>query len=139
MRLTIIVYNISPQAVDLSPFALRYWYQDEAFGTPLIQLTNYVSIGFSGQGTVAAVAAAASPAVAGADHYIEMTFAGALAAANDAQQNDRFNVDITMHTTGFIGTAVLTNDYSYQATAGFDSKITITGAGNAVVWGTPPS
>jgi endo-1,4-beta-xylanase len=124
----------------MSTVTLRYWYQDEGLGTSLVLATNYVSIGGSNQGTVTGKAVAASPAVSGADHYIELSFTGTLAAQGDTAQNDQFTIHVTAHTANYAGTVDVTNDYSYDtgAAAVYEKKITLHDKSGKVIWGTAP-
>jgi hypothetical protein len=138
INLRLRIDNKTASSVDMSTVTLRYWYQDEGLGTTLVFNSDYVSIGYSNQGTVAGRAAAASPAATGADHYIELSFTGTLAAQGDKASNDQFNVQVTVHTANYQGAVDVTNDYSYNGGAiGYDSKITLYQSGK-LVWGTAP-
>jgi hypothetical protein len=109
---------------------LRYWYQDEGLGTSLVLSTNYVSIGYSNTGKVVAHKAFAALAGADADHYLQLSFSGTLAAQGDKSTNDPPN---------YQGAVDVTNDYSYNAGAtGYNDRITLHEKGGRVIWGTPP-
>ena len=130
--------NQTDASVDLSTATLRYWYQDEGLGSALVLERDFVSIGVSDEGTVAGKAVAASPAVAGADHYLELSFTGTLAAKGDPAMNDQFTANVRLHNASFTGAVDVTNDYSYNAGAtGYDDKITLYGSGN-LIWGVEP-
>ena len=129
--------NKTSATVDMSTVTLRYWYQDEGLGTTLDLSANYVSIGYSGAGKVESKAVAASGG-AGADHYIELSFTGSLAAQGDKATNDQFNIQITLHTANYQGKVDVTNDYSYMAGTGWDEKITLHDKSGKVIWGAAP-
>jgi hypothetical protein len=133
--------NKTAQAVDMSTVTLRYWYQDEGLGTSLVMVANYVSIGYSNLGKVTdGKAAAVSPSKTGADHYIELSFSGTLAAKGDSKTNDQFTANVTMHTASYLGAVDLTNDYSYnEGATGYNEKITLHDSNGKVIWGTAPS
>jgi hypothetical protein len=123
----------------MSTVTLRYWYKDEGLGTTLQFAGDYVSIGYSNQGTMTGKAVAASPAATGADHYLELTFTGTLAAQGDKLTNDQFFVRVTAHTANYQGAVDVTNDYSYNAGAtGYNNKITLYGSGK-LISGVEPS
>jgi hypothetical protein len=134
------VDNKRPKPVDMSTVTLRYWYQDEGLGTSLVMVANYVSIGYSNLGKVTeGKAVAVSPSKAGADHYIELSFSGTLAAKGDSKTNDQFTANVTMHTASYQGAVDLTNDYSYNDGAtGYNEKITLHDKSGKVVWGMAP-
>jgi hypothetical protein len=68
ITLNLRIDNKIPQTVDMSTVTLRYWYQDEGWGSALGLSLLYVAIGHSNQGTVTLdKVVAVSPAVAGAD------------------------------------------------------------------------
>jgi hypothetical protein len=124
----------------MSTVTLRYWYQDEGLGTTLALSLLYVGIGYSNQGTVTlSKVVAVSPAVAGADHYLELSFIGTLAAQGDKASNDQFNIRVGVHTGNYQGAVDVTNDYSYNAGAlGYSDKITLHDKSGNVIWGTTP-
>jgi hypothetical protein len=134
------VLNKAATTVDMSTVTLRYWYQDDGWGTPTLSMnSDYVSIGYSNTGTVKLDGVfAASPAVAGADHYIQLSFTGTLAATGDKDSKDIFNVHVQLHLPNYSGTEDVTNDYSYTGAIGLDNKITLH-AGTALIWGIAPS
>jgi len=139
IRLNLRIDNRTTQRVDMSTVTLRYWYQDEGLGTDLVLATNYVSIGYSNQATVTGKAVAASPAATGADHYIELSFTGTLAAQGDKATNDQFNIHVTLHTANYRGAVNVTNDYSYNGGAiGYNDKITLHDKSGKVIWGVAP-
>jgi hypothetical protein len=131
--------NTSGATHDLSTVTMRYWYVDDGWGSVQLTLaTDYVSIGYSNTGTVTYVGSfAVSPAQTGADHYLEFSFTGNLAAANDVNSNDKFHVQVTLHAPGYAGSANVANDYSAMATAGYDDRITLYSSGT-LIWGTEP-
>ena len=101
-----------------------------------------MSIGYSNLGRVTRAAAVANPSpVAGADHYLELSFTGTLAAQGDKATNDQFNIQVTVHTAGYKGAVDVTNDYSYDSGAAgvYEQKITLHDKSGNVIWGTPPS
>lgn len=140
ITLDLRIDNKTPSSVDLSTVTLRYWYKDEGLGTALVLATNYVSIGYSNQGTAAGKAVAATPPATGADHYLELSFTGTLAAQGDKVSNDQFNIRVTMHTANYQGAVDVTNDYSYDggAAAVYEDKITLHDKSGKVIWGTAP-
>jgi hypothetical protein len=124
----------------MSTVTLRYWYQDEGLGTALSLAADYVSIGYSGQGQVTLrEVVAVSPAVPGADHYLEPSFAGTLAPQGDKSTNDQFTIEVVVHNAGYTGTADVTNDYSYDGGAAgvYEQKITLYG-NDKLIWGVEP-
>ena len=128
IALSLRIDNKTASTVDVSTVTLRYWYQDEGLGTNLVLAANYVSIGYSNQGKVTSGTAVANPSpVAGADHYLELAFTGTLAAQGDKATNDQFNIQVTLHTSGYTGAVDVTNDYSYDggAAAVYEQKITL--------------
>jgi hypothetical protein len=138
IRLNLRIDNMTSQRVDMSTVTLRYWYQDEGLGTALVLDENYVSIGYSNQGTATCSAVTDPSPVAGADHYLQFAFTGTLAVRGDVSTNDHFSVEVTVHTASFKGTVDVTNDYSYNDGAtGYDDKITLY-QGGKLIWGTEP-
>ena len=140
IALTLRIDNKTSSSVDTAAVTLRYWYQDEGLGTALVFASDYVKIGYSVAATVAGKAVAASPAVTGADHYIELSFTGTLAAQGDTAQNDQFTIHVTAHTATYAGEVDVTNDYSYDngAAAVYEKKITLHDKSGKVIWGTAP-
>jgi hypothetical protein len=140
ISLSLRIDNRTSQSVDMSTVTLRYWYQDEGLGTTLALSLLYVGIGYSNQGTVTlSKVVAVSPAVAGADHYLELSFIGTLAAQGDKASNDQFNIRVGVHTGNYQGAVDVTNDYSYNAGAlGYSDKITLHDKSGNVIWGTTP-
>ena len=136
ITLNLRIDNMASQSTDLSTVTLRYWYQDEGLGTALKVSDFYVSIGHSNTGRVTFdKVVAVSPAAAGADHYLELSFSGTLTAKNDSSGNDKFNMDIGLLNGGAFD---VTNDYSYNGGAtGYSSKITLY-QGGQLVWGVEP-
>ena len=139
--------NETSQIVDMSTVTLRYWYQDEGLGTALLLAANYVRIGYSNQGKVTLnEVVAVSPAVPGANHYLELSFAGTLAPQGDKNTegllstNDQFNIQVTLHTASFTGGVDVTNDYSYgNGAAGvYEQKITLYDQSGKLIWGVEP-
>jgi len=139
LKLYIQVLNKAATTVDMSTVSLRYWYQDDGWGTPTLSMNaDYISIGYSNTGTVKLDGVfAASPAVAGADHYIQLSFTGTLAATGDKDSKDIFNVHVQLHLPNYSGTEDVTNDYSYTGAIGLDNKITLH-AGTTLIWGIAP-
>jgi hypothetical protein len=125
----------------MSTVVLRYWYQDEGLGTALVLSANYVSIGYSTQGKVTSGTAVVAPSsVAGADHYIELSFSGTLAAQGDKSTNDQFTIQVNLHTAGYTGAVDVTNDYSYDGGAEglYEKKITLYDKSGNLIWGVAP-
>lgn len=134
------VDNKTSTSVDMSTVVLRYWYQDEGLGTALVLSANYVSIGYSTQGKVTSGTAVVAPSsVAGADHYIELSFSGTLAAQGDKSTNDQFTIQVNLHTAGYTGAVDVTNDYSYDGGAEglYENKITLYES-SKLIWGIEP-
>jgi hypothetical protein len=140
ITLSLRIDNLTSQIVDMSTVTLRYWYQDEGLGTALVLSTDYVSIGMSGQGEVTSGTAVAAPSpVPGADHYLELSFTGTLAAQGDKAYKDQFNFNVRLHTGSYTGAVDVTNDYSYDAGAAgvHEQKITLYESGK-LIWGVEP-
>jgi hypothetical protein len=115
-------------------------------GTALVLAANYVSIGYSHQGKVTLnEVVAVSPAVPGADHYLELSFAGTLAPQGDKNTegllstSDQFTLQVTAHTANYAGAVDVTNDYSYDGGAAgvYEDKITLYESGK-LIWGVEP-
>lgn len=139
ISLRLRIDNKTTSTVDMSTVTLRYWYKDDGLGTALTFAGDYVSIGYSNTGTMTGKAVAATPAATDADHYLELSFTGTLAAQGDKSTNDQFNVRVTAHTASYAGAVDVTNDYSYSAGAlGYNSKITLHDKSGKVIWGTAP-
>ena len=130
--------NQTSQSVDLSTVTLRYWYQDEGWNTTsLMPAIDYESI--SGDNVTNCKAFAASSPVPGADHYLELSFSGTLAAKGAPSGNDQFTVNVRPHNTSWQGTVDVTNDYSYNGGATeYDDKITLHDGSGNVIWGVLP-
>jgi hypothetical protein len=140
ISLNLRIDNKTVQSVDMSTVTLRYWYQDEGLGTTLLLAANYVSIGVSSLGKVtSAKVVAASPAVPGADHYLELSFSGTLAPTGDTASNDQFTFMVSLHTPAYQGPVDVTNDYSYNGgTTGYNNKITLHDKSGNVISGVAP-
>jgi Cellulose binding domain len=152
ITLDLRIDNMTSQSIDMSTVTLRYWYQDEGLGTALVLSSNYVSIGYSGQGRVTSGMAIANPSpAAGADRYLEFSFSGTLdgrSSHNDMAtgagvppHNDQFSVDVVLRNVNYTGAIDVTNDYSYDngASGLYEQKITLHDQSGNVIWGTPPS
>jgi hypothetical protein len=131
ISLNLRIDNTTSANVDLSTVTLRYWYQDEGWNTSTLTLeVDYKSV--SGDNVTGGKAVAASPATAGADHYLELSFSGTIAARG------QFATNLRLHNTTWQGTVDVTNDYSYNGTAvGYDDKITLYQSGK-LIWGKEP-
>ncbi len=130
------IKNLSTVSVDLSTITLRYWYQDEGLSSSASFTSYYVEIGYTTPVTVTGSINAAPVPVTGADHYVQLSFAGGgLAAQGNAQQNDTLTINGAMGSNQ--GTVVVTNDYSYSSAIGYDSNITLYASGT-LIWGTEP-
>jgi hypothetical protein len=140
IALNLRIDNKTAQSVDMSKVTLRYWYQDQGLGTALVLAADYVSIGYSNPGRVTAGRAVAAPSpVAGADHYLELSFTGTLAAEGDKAHKDQFNIHVRLHTANYRGAVNVTNDYSYNGGAiGYNDKITLHDKSGKVIWGVAP-
>jgi hypothetical protein len=140
ITLDLRIDNKTDKPVDMSTVTLRYWYQEEALGTALTVASDYVSIGYSTLGKVVDGKAVASSSGPGADHYLDLSFSGTLAAQGDKNTNDLFNIKVTLHNSSWSGTVDVTNDYSYSSGAtGYDEKITLHDSTGKVIWGKAPS
>jgi hypothetical protein len=124
------IENQGSAAADLSNVTLRYWYKDEAWDTSTLTLAvDYTSL--SGD-TVTGVKAAAAARSASADHYLELSFSGTVAAKGQLETN------IRAHNGNWQGAVDVTNDYSYNGGAtGLNDKITLYANGK-LIWGTEP-
>ena len=127
------IHNKSARRVDMSTVTLRYWYQDEGLGNARALATHYVS-----PGKVASVTAAAVPSpVSGADHYMELSFTGTLAAQGEEATNDQLRIQAMLYSCK--GAVDVTNDYSYNGGAiGYNDKITLHDKSGKVMWGVAP-
>jgi cellulose 1,4-beta-cellobiosidase len=137
ISLSLQITNTTAQSVDMSTVTLRYWYQDEGLGTAgLVFEVDYASVGDSNaiKDKVQGKVVAASTPVAGADHYLEVSFTAAtLSAKGAAGNNDQLKFNGRLHNSGFQGTVDVTNDYSYDSGAtGIDSKITLYQSGKLI-------
>jgi len=139
LTLHVDIVNTSSTTQDMSTVTMRYWYVDDGWGSAQLTLaTEYVSIGYSNTGTVTYVGSfAVSPAQTGADHYVEFSFTGTLAAVNDTSSNDKFHVQVALHAPGYAGSANVANDYSVMTSTGYDDRITLYSSGT-LIWGTEP-
>jgi hypothetical protein len=138
ISLSFRIDNQTSQSVDLSTVTLRYWYQDEGWNPTALTLEiDYKSI--SGDNVTSCKAFAASSPVPGADHYLELSFSGTLAAQGALSHSDQFTVNVRLHNTSWQGTVDVTNDYSYNGGAtGYDDKITLHDKSGNVIWGVLP-
>jgi endo-1,4-beta-xylanase len=140
IALTLRIDNKTSSSVDMAAVTLRYWYQDEGLGTALVYANDYVKIGYSIAATATGKVVAAPSPVAGADHYIELSFTGTVAPQGDKSSNDQFTLHVTAHTASYAGAVDVTNDYSYDGGAEkvYEKKITLHDKDGNVLWGTPP-
>ena len=140
IALTLRIDNKTASSVDMAAVTLRYWYQDEGLGTALVYANDYVKIGYSIAATATGKVVAAPSPVAGADHYIELSFTGTVAPQGDKSSGDQFTLHVTAHTASYTGTVDVTNDYSYDGGAEkvYEKKITLHDKDGNVLWGTPP-
>ena len=143
ISLNLQIDNKTSQIVDMSTVRLRYWYQDEGLGTAVQLAASYASIGYSNTnlGKVTSGIAVANPSpAAGADHYLELSFSGTLAAQGDKATNDQFNFMVTLHTANYQGAVDVTNDYSYDngAAGVYEQKITLYDQSGKLIWGVEP-
>jgi hypothetical protein len=129
ISLSLRVDNMTADSVDMSTVTLRYWYQDEGLGVGAALEVDYASIGDSNaiKAQVHGTVVTASAPVAGADHYLEVSFgATTLSAKGNASHNDQLKFNGRLHNSGYVGTVDLTNDYSYNGgKTGYDTKITL--------------
>jgi hypothetical protein len=129
ISLSLRVDNMTADSVDMSTVTLRYWYQDEGLGVGAGLEVDYASIGDSNaiKAQVHGTVVTASAPVAGADHYLEVSFgATTLSAKGNASHNDQLKFNGRLHNSGYVGTVDLTNDYSYNGgKTGYDTKITL--------------
>jgi fibro-slime domain-containing protein len=140
IALTLRIDNKTSSSVDMAAVTLRYWYQDEGLGTALVFANEYVKIGYSIAATATGKVVAAPSPVAGADHYIELSFTGTVAPQGDKSSGDQFTLHVTAHTASYTGAVDITNDYSYDGGASkvYEKKITLHDKNGNVLWGTPP-
>jgi endoglucanase len=125
--------NNGTSPVPLSDLTVRYWFTED--GTAALNYTcNYAPIGCANiTGTFAAV----SPAVTGADHYLQLSFgsgAGSLAAGASTG-----GIQNQIYQTGY-ATMTQTNDYSFNAAdTSFTPNPDITVYDNGtLIYGTEP-
>jgi endoglucanase len=125
--------NNGTSAIPLSGLTVRYWFTEDGTG-PLDYVCEYAPVGCANiTGTYTAV----SPAVTGADHYLQLSFgsgAGPLApgASTGGIQNEIF--------TSSYATMTQTNDYSFNAAdTSFTANPDITVYDNGtLIYGTEP-
>jgi hypothetical protein len=129
ISLSLRVDNMTADSVDMSTVTLRYWYQDEGLGVGAALEVDFASVGVSTaiKAQVRGSVVAASAPVAGADHYLEVSFGAAtLSAKGNAGHKDQLKFNGRFHNSGYVGAVDLTNDYSYNGGAtGYDTKITL--------------
>ena len=125
--------NTGTSAVPLSNLTIRYWFTEDG-SQPLQYSCDYAPVGCA---NVAGSFAVVSPAVTGADHYLQIGFtsgAGSLApgASTGGIQNRIFQADYA--------TMTQTNDYSFNAAdASFTANPDITVYDNGtLIYGTEP-
>jgi endo-1,4-beta-xylanase len=119
----------------MSTVTLRYWYNDQGLGTAVGLDVDYVS---NLRVTDGRAVAAPSP-VAGADHYVELSFSGALAAKGATSNGDQCSAMIRLHNADYQGTVDVAIDYSYNGGAiGYNDKITLHDKSGKVIWGVAP-
>jgi hypothetical protein len=143
MTLNLRIDNKQTTTFDTVGLLLRYYYQDqgENLGTTLSLSENYVTIGHGGgQGKLTGhKVVTLTPAATGADHYLEFSFSGTLAAKGDTNQNDQFNVNVRLYNSSYQGKVDPANDYSFNAgETGYDEKITLVSSTDKLIWGTAP-
>jgi len=136
IALDLRIENQGSATADLSNVTLRYWYQDDGWNTATLTLeVDYKSL--SGDSVTGGKAVAVSPATAGADHYLELSFSGTVAAKGSPSGTDQFNTNIRLH-NNWQGTVDVSNDYSYDGGAtGIEQKITLYANGK-LIWGKEP-
>jgi hypothetical protein len=125
--------NTGTSPVPLSNLTVRYWFTEDGTA-PLDYVCEYAPVGCPNiSGTYVAV----SPAVTGADHYLQLSFssgAGSLAAGANTGgiQNELFQASYA--------TMTQTNDYSFNAAdASFTANPDITVYDNGtLIYGTEP-
>ena len=125
--------NNGSSAIPLSALTVRYWFTEDGTG-PLDYVCEYAPVGCANiTGTYTAV----SPAVTGADHYLQLSFgsgAGSLApgASTGGIQNELFQSSYA--------TMTQTNDYSFNAAdTSFTANPDITVYDNGtLIYGTEP-
>jgi hypothetical protein len=119
--------------VPLSGLTVRYWFTED--GTqPLVWACDYAPVGC---GNITGTFGTVSPAVTGADHYLQLSFApaaGSLApgASSGGIQNRIYQASYA--------TMTQTNDYSFNAAdTAFTANPDITVYDNGtLIYGTPP-
>jgi hypothetical protein len=125
--------NTGSTAVPLSNLTVRYWFTED--GTqPLTYSCDYAPVGCANiTGTFAAV----SPAVTGADHYLQLSFAAA--AGSLAPGANTGGIQNRIYQSSF-ATMTQTNDYSFNASdASFTANPHITVYNNGtLIYGTEP-
>lgn len=143
LGLALQVVNSTSQPVDLTAVTLRYWYQDQGEGlgdSATLQIDDArIGDSTSVKDKITGIAVAAPSPVAGADHFLQISFTGITLAGKGAGGNaDRLSVGGRLHNSSYTGSVDLSNDYSYNAGAiGPNDKITLH-SGGKVIWGTPP-
>ena len=127
------IMNQGNQPVDLGNLTLRYWFTaDNAPGFNL-----FIDYAEMGNANILGKVVAVTPAVEGADHYIEISFqpdAGVLAANGDTG-----SIQTRLHKADW-SSFNENNDYSYketQTTFSDWSKVTLYRNGQ-LVWGVEP-
>jgi hypothetical protein len=125
--------NTGTSAVPLSDLTVRYWFTEDGTG-PLDYVCEYAPVGCA---NITGSYTAVSPAVTGADHYLQLSFAsgaGSLApgANTGGIQNELFQASFA--------TMTQTNDYSFNAAdTSFTANPHITVYDNGtLIYGTEP-
>ena len=125
--------NTGTSAVPLSDLTVRYWFTEDGTG-PLDYACEYAPVGCA---NITGSYTAVSPAVTGADHYLQLSFAsgaGSLApgANTGGIQNELFQASFA--------TMTQTNDYSFNAAdTSFTANPHITVYDNGtLIYGTEP-
>jgi endoglucanase len=125
--------NTGTSAIPLSSLTVRYWFTEDGTG-PLDYVCEYAPVGCT---NITGAYTAVSPAVTGADHYLQLSFAsgaGSLApgASTGGIQNELFQSSYA--------TMTQTNDYSFNAAdTSFTANPDITVYDNGtLIYGTEP-
>jgi endoglucanase len=125
--------NTGTSAIPLSSLTVRYWFTEDGTG-PLDYVCEYAPVGCT---NITGAYTAVSPAVTGADHYLQLSFAsgaGSLApgASTGGIQNELFQSSYA--------TMTQTNDYSFNAAdTSFTANPHITVYDNGtLIYGTEP-
>jgi hypothetical protein len=125
--------NTGTSAIPLSDLTVRYWFTEDGTG-PLDYACEYAPVGCANiTGTFVTV----SPAVTGADHYLQLGFASGAGSLAPGASTGGIQNEISQSN---YATMTQTNDYSFNAAdTSFTANPDITVYDNGIlIYGTQP-